>query len=75
MNFYWDNGLVRGSIRFFLVGTDSIFTSFFLGFSSQIEMSKYIFRSLMRPWFLCLYNDSIVIIIKGYSINNASNHT
>jgi len=47
----------------------------FYDFSNQMESPKYMFGSLMRPWFLCLCNGSIVVTIQGYWINNARNHT
>ena len=43
-------------------------------FSNKVVSSKYVFRCLMRPWFLCLLNGSIVITIQRYWINNFRHH-
>ena len=42
--------------------------------SNQVVTSEYVFGSLMRPWFLCLSNGSIVITIQRYWINNSRQH-
>ena len=46
----------------------------FYDFSNYMESPKYMFESLMRPWFLCLCNGSIVVTVHGYWINNVRNH-
>ena len=34
-------------------------------FSNQMVYYEYVFGSMMRPWFLCLCNGSIVVVYKG----------
>ena len=42
-------------------------------FSNWVVFSEYMFGSLMRPWFFCLHNGSIVITIQRYWIKSVGN--
>ena len=43
--------------------------------SNKVVLFEYVFGPLMRPWFLCFLNGSIVITIHRYGINNARYHS
>jgi hypothetical protein len=64
---------MRGFVRFFSIGTYSIFISFLYEFFNQTESFKYMFGLMKRPYFLSLCNESIFIIVHDYWINNVRN--